>query len=103
MKKLLLCSFLLVACLYAQPRRIVSTAPSITEMLFALGLGDRVVGVTNYCHYPPAAMKITKIGTYVKPDIETILSLKPDLVVMQKTTVHSKSQFEQYHLKVLEV
>src|SRR3954447_4063277 len=103
MKKRLLCYFLLVACLCAQPRRIVSTAPSITETLFALGLGDRVVGVTNYCHYPPAAMKITKIGTYMQPNIETILALKPDLGVMQRTAIHSKSKFEPYHLNVLEV
>src|SRR4051794_22706971 len=103
MKRLFLCYLMLAACLWAQPRRIISTAPSITEMLFALGLGDRVVGVTNYCHYPAATAKITKIGTFMKPDIETILSLKPDLIVMQKTKVHSKSQFEPYHLKVLEV
>src|SRR5882762_6352958 len=103
MKRLLLCYFLLLACVCAQPRRIVSTAPSITETLFALGLGDRVVGVTNYCHYPAAATKITKIGTYMQPNVEAILALKPDLVIMQKTAIHSKSKFEPYHMNVLEV
>jgi iron complex transport system substrate-binding protein len=45
------------------PKRIVSMAPSITEMLYALGLGDRVVGVTTFCHYPPEAARKPKIGT----------------------------------------
>src|SRR3954467_6304922 len=64
--------------------RIVSTSPSITESLFALGLGDRVVGVSTYCHYPPAVVPITKIGTFIKPDAEKIAVLRPDLVVVQK-------------------
>jgi iron complex transport system substrate-binding protein len=102
MKRLLFCC-LLAASLQAQPRRIVSTAPSITETLFALGVGDRVVGVTNYCHYPEAATKITKIGTWMQPNIEAILALKPDLVIVQKTAIHSKSRFEPYRLNVLEV
>jgi iron complex transport system substrate-binding protein len=103
MKRLLLCFLLFSAWLCAQPRRIVSTAPSITETLFALGLGDRVVGVSDYCHYPAAVTKIAKIGSYVHPNIEAILSLKPDLVVMQKTRIHSKTQFEKYRLNVVEV
>ena len=103
MKRLLLCCLFLAAILQAQPRRIVSTAPSITETLFALGVGDRVVGVTNYCHYPEAATKITKIGTWMQPNIEAILALKPDLVIVQKTAIHSKSRFEPYRLNVLEV
>ena len=53
-----------------QPQRIVSTAPSITEMLYALGLGDRVVGVTTFCHYPPEAARKPKIGNYLRPDVE---------------------------------
>jgi len=101
MKQLLLLVFSLSLC--AQPKRIVSTAPSITETLFALGLGDRVVGVTNYCHYPAATAKITKIGTYMQPNLEVILALKPDLIITQKTAIHSKSRFEPYHLNVLEV
>jgi iron complex transport system substrate-binding protein len=62
--------------------RIVSFAPSITETLFALGLGDRIVGVTRYCLYPPEAQKIAKVGGYVDPNFEMILGLKPDLVLM---------------------
>ncbi len=103
MKRLFLCYLLVSVWLCAQPRRIVSTAPSITETLFALGLGGRVVGVTNYCHYPTAAAKIAKIGTYMQPNLEAILALRPDLIITQKTAIHSKSRFEPYHLNVLEV
>ena len=62
------------------PARIVSTSPSITETLFALGLGDRVVGVSTYCRYPTAVVTLPKVGTFLKPDVETIAHLKPDLV-----------------------
>lgn len=61
--------------------RIVSLAPSNTEILFALGLGDKVVGVTSYCNYPPEAIKKDKIGGYSTVDIERVVSLKPDLVL----------------------
>jgi iron complex transport system substrate-binding protein len=64
----------------AIPARIVSTSPSITETLFALGLGDRVVGVSNYCRYPAAVASLPRVGTFLKPDAETIARLKPDLV-----------------------
>ena len=62
--------------------RIVSTAPSITEILFALGAGDEVVGDTIYCNYPEAAKSKAKIGGFANPSIELILALKPDLVFM---------------------
>jgi len=62
------------------PNRIVSLAPSITEDLFALGLGDKVVGDTSYDNYPPAAVNITKVGGFSTPNIEKIVSLSPDIV-----------------------
>ena len=62
-------------------QRIISMAPSITEILFELGLGDRVVGVTDFCTYPEAACKKTSIGGMVNPNVETWLSLKPDLII----------------------
>ncbi|MCK9439896.1 MAG: cobalamin-binding protein [Methanothrix sp.] len=73
------------------PQRIVSLSPSNTEMLFALGLGDRVVGVTKYCNYPPEVESLKDsgmvevVGGYVDPDFETILSLRPDLVLTSRT------------------
>ncbi len=69
----------------AQPTRIVSTFPSATETLFALGAGDRVVGVSNYCRYPPAVLSLPKIGTYLKPDPEKIALLRPDLVILERS------------------
>lgn len=64
------------------PRRIVSLAPSLTEMLYAVGAGAQVVGVTSYCDYPPEVSQKTVVGDLVTPNIERILSLKPDLVLI---------------------
>ncbi len=63
------------------PQRIVSVAPSVTEILFAMGLGDRIVGVSAYCQFPPEARKKEKIGGYINPSLEKIVALKPDLVI----------------------
>jgi len=63
-------------------RRIVSFRPNVTEILFALGLGPKVVGVTTFCTHPPEAQKIEKIGGYANRSLEKILSLKPDLAVL---------------------
>ena len=67
--------------LASAPQRIVSLAPNITEILFALGLGDRVVGVTRYCDYPPEALQKEKIGGMVDPNLEKIQSIRPDLII----------------------
>jgi iron complex transport system substrate-binding protein len=72
------------AAAWSQPARIVSTSPSITETLFALDLGPKVVGVTTYCRYPPAVLSLPKIGTYSKPDPEKIALLHPDLVIIHR-------------------
>jgi len=76
-------------------RRIVSLAPNLTETLFALGLGERVVGVTDYCDYPPEAAAKEHVGGPVTPNLERIARLRPDLVVATRaggnrlSTVHS--------------
>jgi iron complex transport system substrate-binding protein len=67
-----------------QPQRIVSTSPSITETLFALGLGDRVVGVTTFCRFPAEVARLPKIGTFLNPDAERIAGLRPDLVIVHE-------------------
>ena len=64
------------------PQRIISLAPSNTEILFALGLGDKVVGVTDWCDYPPEALDKEKVGGYDTPDIEKIAALTPDLILV---------------------
>jgi iron complex transport system substrate-binding protein len=68
----------------AGPSRIVSTSPSITETLFALGLGDRVVGVSTYCRFPPQVAALPKVGSFLKPDAELIAGLRPDLVIVHE-------------------
>ena len=70
---------------------IVSTAPSITENIFAAGAGDRLVGDTTYCNYPEQARTIPKIGDTLNPNMETIVALKPDIVF-----VSTASQIEAF-------
>jgi iron complex transport system substrate-binding protein len=67
------------------PHRIISLVPAVTEMLFAIGAGDAVVGVSSFDHYPPAVETRTRVGALVDPDFERILSLKPDLVIVYGT------------------
>ncbi|MDD5095120.1 MAG: cobalamin-binding protein [Dehalococcoidia bacterium] len=62
-------------------QRIISLAPSNTEILFALGLGDKVIGDTDYCNYPPEAKPKTKVGGFATVDLEKVISLSPDLVL----------------------
>jgi len=72
-----------VISLPAYPRRLVSLVPSITETLFALGVGERVVGVTDYCTHPPEEVaRVTKVGGTKDPHLEAILQLAPDLVIL---------------------
>jgi iron complex transport system substrate-binding protein len=71
------------------PQRIVSLAPSNTEILFALGLGDKVVGVTEYCNYPEEAKAKPKVGGFSTVDIERVVHLEPDLILA--THIHSQT------------
>jgi iron complex transport system substrate-binding protein len=75
------------------PRRIVSLAPSMTEILYALGLGENIVAVTTFCDYPEEAKKKPKIGGMSNPSLEAVVSLKPDIVVM--TTDGNPKEFEE--------
>ena len=70
-----------VVALDKPPQRIISLAPSNTEILFALGLADRVVAVTDYCDYPPEAESKPSIGGFSTPNIEEIVALSPDLIL----------------------
>ncbi len=71
--------------------RVVSTAPSVTENIFAVGAGDRLVGVTTFCNYPEQAKEIAKIGDTMTPNMESIIALKPDVVF-----VSTASQIEAF-------
>lgn len=62
------------------PRRVISCAPNLTEMLFALGAGDSVIGVTPFCSYPPEAAELPKHGDLFNPSLEAMLAARPDLI-----------------------
>jgi len=78
----------------APPRRIVSLVPSVTETLFAVGGEDRLVGVTTFCDFPPAARQKPKVGGIVNPSLEAIVGLRPDLV-LATTEGNRESTVEQ--------
>lgn len=96
-------SLLAALLFWLAPGRIVSTAPAATEILFALGLGPQVVGVTQFCNYPPEAKAKPRIGTFLQPNLEVILRLRPDLVVIQKNPVRLGERLEAMGLKTVEV
>lgn len=85
------------------PQRIISLAPSTTEILYAVGLGDKIVGVDDYSDYPEEAKNKTKIGNcYPTPNLEIILSLKPDLIVTADITSKDfVTTMEEKGLKVI--
>ncbi|MFQ5469247.1 MAG: cobalamin-binding protein [Gammaproteobacteria bacterium] len=85
--------------------RIISLAPDITELLFAAGAGDSVVGVVEYSDYPPEALRITRIGNASRIDIEAILSLKPDLVISWRSgnSARDIEALERFGIKVFAI
>jgi iron complex transport system substrate-binding protein len=102
MRFLLLVFWLAIAAM-AQPQRIVSTAPSVTETLFAIGAGDRVVGVSSYCRFPEATMRLPKIGSYQRPSAERIAMLRPDLVILNETVSELANRLDALGIRYLQV
>ena len=95
MRRLLLVCLLVVGCRPADrpatpppAHRIVSLAPSSTELLFALGAGGQVVGRTTWCRYPPAALLVPDVGDGLNPNIEAIAARRPDLVVLYRSQLN---------------
>ena len=82
-----------VALKTAHPQRIVSLAPSHTETIYALGLSDRLVGVTDYCNYPPEAEEKPSVGGFSTPNIEEVVAMDPDLVLA--TNIHESEVIPQ--------
>lgn len=78
-----------------RPQRIISIVPSVTEMLFAMGAGSRVVGISSFDRYPPEALSRTQVGGLIDPDIERIISLRPDLVVVYGTQSDLRTQMQR--------
>ena len=71
-------------------QRIVSLAPSVTETLFAIHAGPEVVGVSEYCDYPPAALKLPRVGSFLTPSVEAIVGLRPSLIVGLETSANER-------------
>ncbi len=85
------------------PQRIISLSPSNTEVAFALGLGERIVGVTEYCNYPPEALEKDIVGGFSTPSIEKVIELEPDLILA--STIHEEEvpRLEELGIPVLVV
>ena len=66
----------------ANVNRVISLAPNLTEIVFAVGGGDRLVGRTSYCNYPPEAKSVTEVGDTLHPSLERVISLKPQVVLI---------------------
>ena len=82
---IVLCLWLVILQeVYATSQRVISTSPAITEILFALGAGNRVIGVTDFCSYPKQACRLPSIGGPLNPSTETWIALKPDLIIIQE-------------------
>ncbi len=87
----------------ADSRRLISMSPSITEILFELGAGDQVVGVTDFCSWPEKVKALPKIGGLINPSFETMVSLQPDLVILQHDRNRLIKRLDALHLKTLPV
>src|SRR5580765_2011168 len=79
----------------ARPQRIISLVPALTEMLFAVGAGPQVVAVSSFDEYPPEVKNLERVGALLDPNLERILSLRPDLVVVYGSQLDLMKQLER--------
>lgn len=100
---ILLSSFATAHSAERTPSRILSLAPAATEILFDLGLGNRVVGVTQYCNWPPEARRKPVVGDIMRPNLEVILSYKPDIVMLSNMNAHLRERIEAVGLPTVVV
>ena len=109
LRKLLLVVFLVVGCRPSDRQtvrpsvRIVSLIPSFTEILFAIGAGGQVVGRTQWCDYPPEALKVPSVGEGLPPNVEAVAARHPDLVVLYNSGVNitAAKQFERIGIRAV--
>jgi iron complex transport system substrate-binding protein len=80
------------------PHRVIAAAPSVTELLYALGLGERLVGRTRYCLHPPAVQAVPSFGALIDANIETLVALEPDLILLSGTSRQLAEQFTRLNL-----
>lgn len=83
-----------------EPKRIISLVPAVTEMLFAVGAGPRVVGVSSFDRFPAEVERLPRVGALLDPDIERILSLRPDLVVVYRSQTDVLAQLGRAQIPV---
>src|SRR5215203_3782436 len=83
--------------------RIVSLAPSFTEILYAIGAGPEVIGTTTYCDYPAEALKTVKVGDMMNPNVEKIISLKPNIVFAGNWKWEVPSKLRKVGIRVVEI
>ncbi len=85
------------------PQRIVSHLPSLTEIAYALGAGDRVVGVSDFCTFPEDATRKTRVGGMINPNVDAVLGLRPDLILLMDNQQELKAKYVKLGLPVLRV
>lgn len=82
-------------------QRIIALSPAINETLYALGAGESIIANTEFCNYPPQAKDKPKVGGYFSPSLEKILSLNPDMVIMQENNARFAQKLEQLGIKTM--
>lgn len=87
-------------CLHDTPKKIISLAPSLTELVFELGAGSSLVGRTTRCNFPDEAKNVPDIGAYMKPDFEKLVAARPDLVLAPKTGIRPELIDRLRNLKI---
>jgi len=93
-------SFLILFCIFSFANdRVIALSPSINEIIYALGEGDKIVGNTTFCKYPEDAKSKQKVGGYFSPSLEKIISLRPDIVIMQKSSIKLSKKLNKLGIK----
>src|SRR5580765_6708741 len=84
------------------PRRIISLVPATTEMLFAMGAGNRIAGVSDYDRFPPEVSRLPRVGGLLDPNVERLISLRPDLVIVYDTQTDLKQQLDRARIPMFQ-
>ncbi|MEE9229288.1 MAG: helical backbone metal receptor [Acidobacteriota bacterium] len=87
----------------ARPERIITMAPNLTEIVFSLGAGERLVAVSKYSDYPHAARALPRAGGFINPDIERVLAYQPDLVILRDYSTRLEEKLRAFSIPVLRV
>jgi iron complex transport system substrate-binding protein len=97
-------SFVAASFCFAAPQRIVSLAPTVTELLYGIGAFPQVVGVSDYCSYPPEAAKLPSVGGWSNPSLEKLAAMRPDLVIVDSAEgVFLSDSFHKLGLRLMVV